>query len=62
MKSIRVAAQAHHHIIRLEVSVNVVFLVHHFYALQGLVKQHHGGLEAELAPTEVEKVFQAWTH
>ena len=43
-----VLAQAHHDIVRLDVPVNVVQLMHVLHALQQLVEEHQGGLQAEL--------------
>ena len=59
MHCVGVLAQAHHDIVRLDVAVNVVHLVHVLHPLQQLVEEHQGGLQAELLIAEVEQVLEA---
>ena len=54
----RVLAQTHHHVVRLDVPVDVVLAVHVLDALQNLIEEHEGGLEGELLAAQNKQVFQ----
>ena len=59
MNCVGVLTQAHHDVVRLDVPVNVVQLMHVLHTLQQLVEEHQGGLQAELLTAEVEQVLKA---
>ena len=59
MYCVGVLTQAHHDVVRLDVPVNVVQLMHVLHTLQQLVEEHQGGLQAELLTAEVEQVLKA---
>ena len=56
-----VLSQAHHDIIRLNVSVHVVELVQVLDSLQHLIEYHQRRFQAELLSAEIEEVLEAGT-
>ena len=58
MNGVGVLSQAHHDVVRLDVPVNVVHLMHVLYSLQQLVEEHQGGLQAEFLTAKIEQVLK----
>ena len=59
MDDIRIGSQSHRKIVRLYVAVQVVSLVQDLKALNKLVPEHEGGLEAKPIAAKFKKITQA---
>ena len=51
MHCVGIFAKTHHYVVRLDIAMDVVELVHILDSVQQLVEQHQGCLESELATT-----------
>ena len=55
-----VLTKANHDVIRLQIPVDVVDVVHELEAIQDLIKQHQRRLQTELSSAELEEIFETW--
>ena len=56
----RIALADDQDILRLDVAVNIAFLVQSLNSFDELISQQKYGLEAEFSAAEIEQVFKRW--
>lgn len=54
-----VLAQAHHYVVRFDVAMNQVALVHVLHSIEQLYEQHQSRLQGEFLPAQLEKIFHS---
>lgn len=61
MHDVRSVSEAHHDVVWLDVSVDVILPMQKFYPLQKLIEQHESRLQGKLFVAEVEQILKTRT-